>query len=977
MENNNTIIFRMGEETGIVIEKTKEQFEHSLFREQYKQALNIISTIIDYKDEDKDAPMSNIVAFCGDRGEGKTSALMTIRNILIGGDAYEESKDLFPKDNKIKENSFKVLNLVDPAFFDDKHNLLELLIGQMYADILKDDDEKANKKDDCTCGINLDIAKRNHLIQLFHDVHKSLSLIDKSSNKSAYDNLEEVADLAAAIELKEDLNKLMRCYAKYFGKDRVLISIDDLDLNVTEGYTMAEEIRKYLSSPSACVVLMSIKIEQMVEVVQSYLRNKLSKEIIPNNTITDMAIRYVTKMIPESHRVKMPSGENIVEKKLILKWNIDNQEDYPSVKEAVVRYIFRKTGYIFINGRSISPIVPTNLRSVRLLIGKLWNMPEAKDEKGIDNLKNKEDFKDYFNTSWLNGLTNSNQLFVESLVHNEDVVSINKNVVMHLKDMLFPTKDQMQQLSDIKDEILKAILNPLNAMQNISLGDVFYVMNYAENTLETKEDKQLIVFLRAFYSMKLYDNYNVISESEQNLFPNTEGNVSIYKYDIKIQKRNLLQRLVNGAYFTYKAGEILPRDRRNNPREKRVINGKELIQKFKELNPSSSKEQKLLCEFFVLTTTYPAFSWQGTEYNRELTSRSYYDNFSDKNNYLVFDALSIFYNVINIKQTYQRWNDIYNIGRKDKRDYYADTLADKDSLLYNMMAICDEKHPWSSSTSLPSKLHRFISEAVVRFSEVQLAIQDNLINNRDTQKTGGSLFNLQYLYQYIQKINIQLYPIKKGEGAYEMKFWFLDPIINYLSNPKLVTEEKFNQIFQLEETNKRTIATLESTLGGSILGLNATSKVTGKELRDRVSNLDDADLLEEIDWDSIFEEEEKYSRNDVIAILSQTPNIDILRRGSVSLKTREDTIQRATTQARNETAKLFEAFSKEINRQVGSQIAEIAKEVKNLSKSFSEEKKRREKIEKNLVYIDAPDSEDKPKKKAGRPKKNNISETNN
>ena len=37
-ENKNTIIFRMGEETGIVIEKTKEQFEKSLFREQYKQA---------------------------------------------------------------------------------------------------------------------------------------------------------------------------------------------------------------------------------------------------------------------------------------------------------------------------------------------------------------------------------------------------------------------------------------------------------------------------------------------------------------------------------------------------------------------------------------------------------------------------------------------------------------------------------------------------------------------------------------------------------------------------------------------------------------------------------------------------------------------------------------------------------------------------------------------------------------------------
>ena len=85
--------------------------------------------------------------------------------------------------------------------------------------------------------------------------------------------------MAAGIELKEDLNKLMRCYAKYFGKERVLISIDDLDLNVTEGYQMAEEIRKYLSSPEACIILMSIKVEQMVAVVQSYLRGNI-KDII-------------------------------------------------------------------------------------------------------------------------------------------------------------------------------------------------------------------------------------------------------------------------------------------------------------------------------------------------------------------------------------------------------------------------------------------------------------------------------------------------------------------------------------------------------------------------------------------------------------------------------------------------------------------------------------------------------------------------
>lgn len=936
MTDNNTIIFRMGEETGIVIEKTEEQFKNSLFREQYRQVFGILDTIIERSTrteshKDIDNKMSNIIVFCGDRGEGKTSALETVRCILSNKTIMKEAQSakLYTSKN-IDSDSFKVLRLVDPAFFDNKHNLLELLIGQMYSDIC-DDDRRKMEEDECSNRCNENIANRNRLMENFQKVKKSLAIINKASDKNAYDDLEEIDDLAAGIELKDKFNKLLHCYADYFHKERVLISIDDLDLNATEGYQMAEEIRKYLSSPENCVVLMAVKIEQMIGVIQSYLRKRMDKEVIPNETIKEMAIKYVMKLMPESHRVLMPSGEDVVEKRVILEDKKEDQETFTSVKEAVVRYIYKKTGYIFVNGRNISPIVPMNLRSVRLLLGMLWQMSNSKDEYGFDIVSNKEIFKTYFFNTWTKNLSTEDAVFAQSLAGNEDIVSINKSVVMHLGEIILSKEEKKREAFEKKNTIVNAILNPQNAMQNISLGDVFYVMNYVETISASIESKNLLSFLREYYSIKLYDTYNFISESESNLFPNPKDNVAIYKYDTELQKRNLLQRLVNGSYFTYEAGTLTPTDKRKIPRDKRIINGKDLIEKFKSLNLKSSAKMWNLCEFFALTSTRPVYAGGDVDYDRTLTSRSYFDTFKETNNYIVFDALSIFYNIINIKQTYQRWNEVYKGGSKD---FYADALAYKDSLLNKMLNTCYKKHPWSPSTDLNDYMHRFVSEAILRFSEVQLTILDNLINRRDSAKTGGNLFNIHNSYQYIRDLGIKLYPIK-DDGAYEMEFWFLKPIIEFLSDEKQVAEEDFNKIFQVEITNKKIINTIERAFNGSILGLGATSSATGIELREKIAQLDDADLYEDINWEDLFDEKQIYSRKDVIAIMSQSNIYEELRNISISKRTREEAAQRATLRAIHEVNKILNGYTTEFSRQIKQiekQISSLNREDKSVSK---------------------------------------------
>ena len=810
-DEKSTIIFRMGEETGIVIEKTTEQFEHSLFREQYKQAFALIDDIIarttkSNPQDEIDENVSNVIAFCGDRGEGKTSALVSVRGVLQEKEIFEAAKDAHLLDGikKLDGQSFKVLKLIDPAFFDDNHNLIELLLGQMYADIQTDDASKSAKPNDCPFeGVSGDIVKRNALMQLFQEVRQSLGILNKPSDKNAYDNLEEVDELAAGIELKEKLRKLMCGYANYFHKERVLICIDDLDLNVTEGYKMCEEIRKYLSSPDVCFVMMAIKVEQLVEVVQSYLRDNINV-IVPDSTITEMAIRYVTKLLPETNRINMPKGLVIVDLSLVIK-DDKHQEPYDSVKEAIVQLIYRKTRYIFVNGRNVSPIVPANLRSLRYLLNLLWELPDAKKKDNADNIENKRIFKNYFYNTWIRLLDEDDAQFALKIVNNPDLTTLNKSVVMHLRSLALPTQIQAEHL------LLIRILDPQNQVQNISVGDVFYVIKFMESINTDVKKSYFLFFLKAFYSIELYEIYDRISASLESLFitpsscllaktkDKTIQNInegekpSIYKYDSQLQQLNQLQRMLNGAYFTFDRNSLIPSESGGKDRDIRLIDGKKLRSAFDKVKDKGiSGEDRLvylhLCEFFALTTIRSAKNDDPLILDRTQSGRTYYDSYASNNNYFVFDVLSIFYNVVNIQFAYRRWDKIF------KEDFFAYAYRNENSLLKQTLKHCTRKYENPDST-LPSDIHHFISDAIIRFSELMLSVIDNGENQRNVNSEGGNANNLSTFYENIRKLGITLYPLDpddENDKGYKLEFLFLKKIISLL-NEIAVVERKLKK----------------------------------------------------------------------------------------------------------------------------------------------------------------------------------------
>ena len=62
------IVFYKGEETDIVIER--DNLNSSIFSDQYKYGLGLMENMLHATGR-----VSNIIAFCGDRGEGKTSCM--------------------------------------------------------------------------------------------------------------------------------------------------------------------------------------------------------------------------------------------------------------------------------------------------------------------------------------------------------------------------------------------------------------------------------------------------------------------------------------------------------------------------------------------------------------------------------------------------------------------------------------------------------------------------------------------------------------------------------------------------------------------------------------------------------------------------------------------------------------------------------------------------------------------------------------
>lgn len=641
--------FYIGEDTKVVVEGS-DRAKHSIFNKVYGNFFNMLDQYINLlektaynNDDNDDICQNNIFAFVGDRGTGKTSCMKSVAKML------ENDSNVLSKSYK-----FEILESTDPSFFSADQNILNIFIGRLFSRFQKEVKKNGTHK----------IKERNEVIESFEEVKDSLAHMNECRIGDE-NNIDQLLNLCAVVELRPSIRKLVDCFLRYVEKDYLVIPIDDIDLHTRYAYEMAEQIRKYLSQ-NRTIVLMALKPGQLNGVIENHYlihyKDMLDKGMLKREAISDMASKYMAKLIPQAHRFPLKSIDEIVNEKVkIIDLTKNKEVDFKeeNLRDILTSLIFAKTRYLMYHpqfGRS--PIIPGTLRECRQLLELMYRMPDY--DENADGIYNKKRFIEYFFNEWaFNNCSEDGFVLLKVFYEYPSADSFNKFVVQILHDRykdLFesPTSigNRNRGVASISSEISN-ILNRNCLAQNISLGDVLTIIHHIERKTYRVADDNLFLGIKFIYTLRLYEFYNKLVEK----VANSENEYFSNEYHM-IVGGNFINN--NDDYF-----ELTQVGRKkifNERLDIRLINLKNLRDGFK-----NKKISLCVTELYALLISRAYIENNDDSYR--IRNKNYYlGSFSSDTEYVWCNLFSIFYNITNIKYCYRRvCPELWDAAQKDEK----------------------------------------------------------------------------------------------------------------------------------------------------------------------------------------------------------------------------------------------------------------------------------------------------------------------
>lgn len=491
---------------------------NDIFYNQYIDAARMLDDILDERNDDlvkcenridiwrKTEYENNIIAFCGERGEGKSSAMISFINTAYSYNK-NETDSIFANCENVNNTYFAEPIVIDPSMLDGIHNVLDIVLAALYRNF-----KRLYEADNQSFYVN----KREELLSQFQEVYKRISLINNHEKllDDEYDyegNISKLSKLGQSTELRDELEKLIIMYLDVMVKEQrkcqaktnasLLVAIDDLDLCSSHVYKMAEQIRKYLILPNV-VIVMAVKIEQLELCVQEKnlknFKNVLyikERETGISEEIYNMSERYVSKLIPKARRNYLPNirmMHNIeisyrdTNGKKILESNRGE-----STNDIILQLIYEKTGMRFcVDGSGKNYFLPDNLRDTINIIVLLADMEYPKGNNSIffDNIQK---FSEYYERIWLcNNLEPNVGQEIQRLLYIQ--LQVNESATYLLNECYTLAKK-------------KNALSPLQCLAE-SNGSFLFVMNWLEifrTNVFGEKDKKFAYMLHIFYTIRL------------------------------------------------------------------------------------------------------------------------------------------------------------------------------------------------------------------------------------------------------------------------------------------------------------------------------------------------------------------------------------------------------------------------------------------------------------------------------------------
>ena len=535
--------------------KRSEICDDDFFYPVYCRALEQLEEIILFGEE-KEAESSqdhlhNIIAFCGERGQGKTSAMLSFTDALKDNGKVKAVG--FAERISALGRKFIVLDPIDPTQMEDNENIISIILSRSFIEFRSFCEDPDNKKQ-CE-----DFIKdKNNLLERFKLCYEQI-LTTKSKNKPPYmqhsyeEILHELLRLGDSSNLRNELNRILKAYFKFSEPDYkcvLVLQIDDTDLNIHKAYEIVEDLRKYFCLPHV-IILMASKIEQLCEIVEQQFRKDYAVLLRTHTTQDDprnIASKYLGKLLPENRRIYLPEPAAIsdrADEKIEIRYmrdvdditvyditRVENVNGTPMVnllngntnfQESILQYVFQKTGIRFATPEYDIPhyLMPKTLRGLidlLTLLSRLKDFGEPLSDKCAVNIReeanqlklnNLETFEQYFMKSWIP--SNIDRQYMGFLLDLSNVPTIEKHqrVITDIWNIL--ENDEVFSLLNTKERREGDMKNKGNVLKEhptyYSVGDVMDALVKLNKTLNVKTIELYCFAIRTIYTLTMYKLY--------------------------------------------------------------------------------------------------------------------------------------------------------------------------------------------------------------------------------------------------------------------------------------------------------------------------------------------------------------------------------------------------------------------------------------------------------------------------------------
>ncbi len=298
---------------------------------------------------------SNIITFAGKRGSGKTSVMLSFMDALKHYYGYEKrnSKDLFYRFKYVETPLFTCLDCIDGSLLEHGEDIFKVVLAQIYQKFRDLDEEGGISKGE-------DFAfKKRELFKKLEEIYGTVCDIESmgtGQSVSGESYMSSLQSLSSSQKVKKDFEELIKKFTFLMKYERrsmveesrehyVVIAIDDIDLNVNNGFSMLEKIHRYCMVENV-IVLLAVDMEQMLSIVSKNFYKVLPKvdKLLceGQDRVHQLATDYISKVMPVNYRIYIPDLSNYYSMDGVFLEKNDSE-----IKRSLFLELYKKIGICF------------------------------------------------------------------------------------------------------------------------------------------------------------------------------------------------------------------------------------------------------------------------------------------------------------------------------------------------------------------------------------------------------------------------------------------------------------------------------------------------------------------------------------------------------------------------------------------------------------------------------------------------------